>query len=85
MSKIRYDDLGQRVTDCCGTYSTYHEGPDGLTYLVCKRCYASVEIGEGDGNEFREGVNPDEYYKAQGERDRKQTKKWLTETRKETS
>ena len=37
----------QRVTDCCGAYSTYHDQT-----LCCKRCWNEVEIGEGDGNEF---------------------------------
>ena len=46
-SRRLYDDDGQRLTSCCGAYSTYQEG-----YLCCKRCYEIVPIGEGDGNEF---------------------------------
>lgn len=45
MSK-RYDENGQRVTDCCGCYSTYCG-----EVLVCKNCYHAVGIGEGDGAE----------------------------------
>lgn len=54
----RYDKGGQRVTDCCGCYSTYC-GED----LVCRSCYHPVTIGEGDGCEFRPGTNVGEYYK----------------------
>ena len=55
----RYDDGGQRVTSCCGCYSTY--GDDGV--LCCKRCYNEVDFGEGDGSEFFPGVDEDIYYK----------------------
>ena len=59
MGTPRYDDLGQRMTDCCGTHSIYHDGyrhladynSDGPT-LVCERCYKVVPVGQGDGNEF---------------------------------
>tara|TARA_R110002020_G_scaffold111964_2_gene258121 strand:- start:671 stop:871 length:201 start_codon:yes stop_codon:yes gene_type:complete len=59
MKTPRYDDLGQRVTDCCGTYSTYFDAT-----LVCKKCYHAVPIGQGDGNEFKEGVTADAYFAA---------------------
>jgi len=45
-----YDEDGQRLTSCCGCYSTYQDG-----FLCCKRCYEFVPIGEGDGNEFLNG------------------------------
>jgi len=56
---MRYDKLGQRMTDCCGCYSTYHDDT-----LICKRCYNEVDFGEGDGTEFRPGVTADEYFEA---------------------
>ena len=60
----RYDDLGQRVTGCCGCYSTYMEiDAQGTQGLCCKVCYERVGPGEGDGTEFREGVTADAYYK----------------------
>ena len=53
-NKKRYDKTsGQRVTNCCGVYSTYH-GDD----LCCKVCWNLVEIGEGDGNEWHPDVTP---------------------------
>ncbi len=54
----KYDKGGQRVTSCCGCYSTYCD-----EVLCCKSCYAEVEFGEGDGSEFRAAVDPDLYYK----------------------
>lgn len=57
-SEKRYDRLGQRVTDCCGVYSTYSGD-----VLVCKKCWGAVSIGEGDGNEFAEGVSEKEYFR----------------------
>ncbi len=75
MAAPRYDDLGQRVTTCCGAYSTYldnsgphDEGPNQL--LCCKACYAPVPNGEGDGTEFKPGVDPDTYYELTFRRDR---------------
>lgn len=47
----RYDENGQRLTDCCGVYSTY----SGET-LCCKKCWHAVEFGQGDGSEYREGA-----------------------------
>ena len=70
----RYDDLGQRITTCCGAYSTYldnsgphDEGPNQL--LCCKACYAPVPIGEGDGSEFAPGVDRETYYRVMMARD----------------
>jgi hypothetical protein len=61
----RYDEHGQRVTDCCGSYSTYMEvNSRGDQALCCKACYHEVTVGQGDGNEFAPGVTADEYYKA---------------------
>lgn len=61
----RYDEHGQRVTDCCGTYSTYMDDGSGEDMvLCCKRCYQEVGFGEGDGEEFRPGVEPSDYYAA---------------------
>ena len=37
----------QVLTSCCGTYSTYSEGE-----LVCRRCWQTVEFGEGDGSRY---------------------------------
>ena len=47
-----YDDKGIRLTDCCSAYSTHAED-DGR--LICKACYVDVDLGEGDGNETKEG------------------------------
>ena len=55
----RYDEGGQRLTTCCGCYSTYYDAD-----LVCKSCYHIVPHGEGDGTEFREGVTVDSYWEA---------------------
>ena len=45
----KYDErTDMRLTDCCGATSTYHD-----TELCCKVCWQTVDIGEGDGNEFR--------------------------------
>ena len=60
----RYDDLGQRTTDCCGAYSTYFATGLEPEVLCCKKCYSQVSVGQGDGNEFREGVTADKYYEA---------------------
>jgi hypothetical protein len=46
----KYDEDGQRLTDCCGCYSTYHDD-----VLCCKKCYAEVEHGQGDGSEYIDG------------------------------
>ena len=41
---------GMRLTDCCGTCSTFDE--NGILY--CKACYEEVSFGEGDGNEYKD-------------------------------
>ena len=43
----KYDEHGCRLTDCCGTYSTYMDGD----VLSCKQCYQQVPIGQGEGSE----------------------------------
>ena len=43
----KYDEHGCRLTDCCGTYSTYMDGD----VLCCKKCYEQVPLGQGDGSE----------------------------------
>lgn len=62
----KFDSLGQRLTDCCGTYSTYADDGMGgdMVVLVCRACYGLVEDGEGDGTEFREGVSARDYERA---------------------
>lgn len=62
----RYDNGGQRVTGCCGCYSTYCDDGLGGEVLCCKACYNEVDFGEGDGSEFRPGMSEadiDRYYK----------------------
>ncbi len=63
-NQARYDDDGQRTTDCCGSYSTYCGDVRGADVLCCKNCYEVVPVGQGDGNEFKPGVSADEYFKA---------------------
>ena len=50
---INYDSsskwFGMRLTDCCAAHSTYHD-----TTLCCKVCWQEVELGEGDGSEYKE-------------------------------
>ena len=38
--------LGGRLTDCCECFSTIDD-----VVLYCKKCYQTVEWGEGDGSE----------------------------------
>jgi hypothetical protein len=45
--------VGVRLTDCCAAYSTYMDDGYGGTELSCKNCANVVEMGEGDGGEFR--------------------------------
>jgi len=61
-NEIRYDEGGQRVTSCCGAYSTFSDAD-----LVCKVCYHIVPDGEGDGTEYREGVTADSYWEAKAQ------------------
>ena len=61
----RFDNGGQRVTSCCGSYSTYMDASDDPMddqVLCCKACYNEVEFGEGDGSEVRAGGNEDLYH-----------------------
>ena len=60
----RYDALGQRVTDCCGCYSTYMDvDPEsGEQVLCCKSCYNEVGFGQGDGSEFHPDTNEEEFW-----------------------
>lgn len=67
---LKYDLLGQRLTGCCGSFSTYmdmdhgdHHGHEIHQALCCKACYRPVSLGEGDGCQFRDGVDPDDYYR----------------------
>lgn len=48
---MNFNTDGMRLTDCCGACSTYH----GST-LCCKVCYREVDYGQGDGTEYRKGV-----------------------------
>ncbi len=48
-NQARYDDDGQRTTDCCGSYSTYCGDGRGADVLCCKNCYEGVPGGQGDG------------------------------------
>ena len=42
----------QRLTDCCGTMSTYSETATTGERLCCKKCWREVSIGQGDGCSF---------------------------------
>jgi len=60
-----FDVNGQRLTSCCASYSTYCEdGTGGADVLCCKSCYHEVTVGEGDGNEFADGVTFEDWAKA---------------------
>ncbi len=64
----RYDAGGQRVTSCCGSYSTYADcgTSEHVEVLCCKVCWCEVDFGEGDGSEFRPEMSEadiDRYYK----------------------
>jgi hypothetical protein len=55
----RYNDKGERMTDCCGAASTYSMATvmvggdlyDADHILSCKKCFREVSQGEGDGRE----------------------------------
>jgi len=59
----KYDPYGQRMTDCCGGFSTY--GPDvnldnlDSVPLKCAVCGRLTTKGEGDQTEFEDGVTPE--------------------------
>lgn len=42
----KYDKDGIRLTNCCGSYSTFMEDT-----LCCKTCFREVPCGQGDGSE----------------------------------
>jgi len=44
---------GMRLTTCCAAHSTYMDDGIGGMDLCCKACYYEVEVGEGDGNEYK--------------------------------
>ena len=48
-----YNHQLERMTDCCGAYSTIVE--DGA--LVCKACFEEVESGQGD---YANPISPDQ-------------------------
>ena len=43
-----YDENGMRLTDCCAAHSTFCDDA-----RCCKVCFEEVEVGEGDGSEYR--------------------------------
>jgi len=47
----RYHVDGTRLTDCCASFSTYHEVAPHDFVLCCKTCWHEVEPGQGDGSE----------------------------------
>jgi hypothetical protein len=53
--ELNYDCDGQRLTDCCGAYSSFYEVNNigHIDTLCCKKCGHEVSMGEGDGNEYR--------------------------------
>jgi hypothetical protein len=98
MAAPLYDDLGQRLTDCCAAYSTYAEcgtfdRPGETTeILCCKSCYHPVAIGQGDGTEFRPGVTSEAYFRETFRRQmwrdmisQTRPENWPTFSRKETA
>jgi len=48
----RYDENGQRLTDCCGAFSTFMDDGEGDETLCCKKCYCEVPDGQGDGTAY---------------------------------
>jgi hypothetical protein len=48
-------ETGMRLTNCCAADSTYMDDGIGGEDLCCKACYYEVEVGEGDGNEYKKG------------------------------
>ena len=40
-----------KLTSCCNAYSTFHDET-----LCCKSCWKEVEVGEGDGTEYKDGT-----------------------------
>ena len=62
----RFDDGGQRMTDCCATFATY--GPNvtlaniDTVPLKCAKCGRLTTVGEGDGTEYRPGATAEAWY-----------------------
>lgn len=56
MIKKKYDDKGMRLTDCCSSHSSFYECNNigHIDTLCCKKCFRNVEVGEGDGSEYRD-------------------------------
>jgi len=61
----KYDEFGQRMTDCCGAFATFG---DDVTIqnldsvkLTCTSCSQHVGKGEGDQTEFLPGVTRQEW------------------------
>lgn len=46
-------DFGCRLTDCCGAYSNFDQDSGEL---CCKACWNVVDFGEGDGSEYKPGL-----------------------------
>ncbi len=81
MSDKRYDQFGQRMTDCCGDWATYGTNVDiynlDSVQKTCVSCGKPTGDGEADQTEFRPGVTRDEWLRlvkesAIAERERKQ-------------
>jgi ribosomal protein S14 len=52
-STKRYNEEGMRMTDCCGSMSSYYDA-----MLCCKTCFREVDAGQGDGAEYVSGPRP---------------------------
>ena len=64
----KYDEFGQRMTDCCGAFATF--GGDvtiqnlDSVQLTCTSCGQPVRQGEGDQTEVLPGVTREEWLAA---------------------
>ena len=61
----KYDEFGQRMTDCCGAFATFGgdvtiQNLDSVK-LTCTSCGQPVSQGEGDQTEFLPGVTREEW------------------------
>ena len=64
-SEKKYDDHGQRMTDCCGVLATYGTDVEALPFLegfACGACGRLTTKGEGDSTEFRDGITYDIWF-----------------------
>ena len=64
----KYDEFGQRMTDCCGAFATFGgdvtiQNLDSVK-LTCTSCGQPVSQGEGDQTEFLPGVTREEWLAA---------------------